>query len=181
MTYTIQLRGDTAANWTSDNPVLNAREPAIETDTGKLKLGNGATAWNSLAYWVGGGAWPGGTATEWVAPAVVTITDASTISVNAASGNSFRITFTAAVGASRTVAAPSSPADGQVITFELIQPGSGGPCTVSWTTTGTGCYDFGSGSVPVLSTAASATDLVSFRYSAAKQRWMCLNSGGLGY
>jgi hypothetical protein len=51
---------------------------------------------------------------------------------------------------------------------------------VSWNT-GAGGYDFGSGAVPVLSTAASLTDLVSFRYSAAKQKWLCLNSGGLGY
>jgi hypothetical protein len=181
VSVTIQLRGDTAADWTSTNPVLFAREFGIETDTGKIKLGNGSTAWNSLAYWTGGGAWPGGTASEWVAPAVVTVTDSATISVNAAAGNGFRIAFTAGVGASRTIAAPSNPADGQVITFELIQPTSGGPCAVSWTTIGTGAYDFGSGSVPVLSTASSAMDLVSFRYSGAKQRWACLNSGGLGY
>lgn len=46
----VQLRGDTAANWTSANPVLAAREFAIETDTSKYKIGNGSTAWNSLAY-----------------------------------------------------------------------------------------------------------------------------------
>jgi hypothetical protein len=46
----VQLRGDTAANWTSANPVLAAREFAIETDTNKYKIGDGTTAWNSLAY-----------------------------------------------------------------------------------------------------------------------------------
>jgi len=44
------LRRDTAANWTSANPVLASGELGAETDTGKLKLGNGSTAWNSLAY-----------------------------------------------------------------------------------------------------------------------------------
>jgi len=44
------VRRDTAANWTSANPTLAAGELGGETDTGKLKLGNGATAWNSLAY-----------------------------------------------------------------------------------------------------------------------------------
>lgn len=46
----VQLRGDTAANWTSANPVLAAREFALETDTSKYKIGDGTTAWNSLAY-----------------------------------------------------------------------------------------------------------------------------------
>lgn len=46
----LKLRGDTAANWTSVNPVLLANELGRETDTGKIKIGNGSTAWNSLAY-----------------------------------------------------------------------------------------------------------------------------------
>ena len=46
----VQLRGDTAANWTSANPVLAAREFAIETDTSRYKIGDGTTAWTSLAY-----------------------------------------------------------------------------------------------------------------------------------
>jgi len=46
----ILIRRDTAANWTSANPTLSAGEMGGETDTGKLKLGNGATAWNSLSY-----------------------------------------------------------------------------------------------------------------------------------
>jgi hypothetical protein len=47
---TIQLRRDTAANWTSVNPTLASGEPGYETDTGKFKIGNGSTAWASLAY-----------------------------------------------------------------------------------------------------------------------------------
>jgi hypothetical protein len=50
----IQARRDTAANWTSTNPTLAAGEFGLETDTLKLKLGNGSTAWNSLSY-VGAG------------------------------------------------------------------------------------------------------------------------------
>lgn len=46
----IQVRRDTAANWTSANPTLAAGEPGLETDTGKLKIGNGTSAWASLAY-----------------------------------------------------------------------------------------------------------------------------------
>jgi hypothetical protein len=51
MTYRrILIRRDTAANWTANNPTLGSGELGGETDTGKIKLGNGSTAWNSLAY-----------------------------------------------------------------------------------------------------------------------------------
>lgn len=46
----IQLRHDTAANWTSVNPVLLEGEVGIETDTKKFKVGDGVTDWTSLAY-----------------------------------------------------------------------------------------------------------------------------------
>jgi hypothetical protein len=46
----IQLRRDTAANWTSTNPTLASGEMGFETDTGKFKIGTGSTAWSSLLY-----------------------------------------------------------------------------------------------------------------------------------
>ena len=46
----ILIRRDTAANWTANNPTLAAGEFGHETDTGKLKLGDGSTAWTSLGY-----------------------------------------------------------------------------------------------------------------------------------
>lgn len=51
MAIQIQLRRDTAANWTSSNPVLAQGEIGVETNTGKIKVGNGSTAWNSLSYY----------------------------------------------------------------------------------------------------------------------------------
>jgi Major tropism determinant N-terminal domain len=50
MPVQIQLRRDTAANWTTTNPTLAAGELGLETDTAKYKIGNGSTAWSSLAY-----------------------------------------------------------------------------------------------------------------------------------
>lgn len=50
MATRIQLRRDTAANWTSANPTLTAGEEGFETDTGKRKIGDGSTAWTSLKY-----------------------------------------------------------------------------------------------------------------------------------
>lgn len=54
MAVTIKLRRDTASNWGSNNPTLAEGEPGFETDTGKIKYGDGTTAWNSLAYAVAG-------------------------------------------------------------------------------------------------------------------------------
>lgn len=55
MTVKMQQRRDTAANWTSNNPTLASGELAYETDTGKIKVGDGTTAWTSLAYFTAGG------------------------------------------------------------------------------------------------------------------------------
>ena len=49
----IQFRSDTLANWIAHNPVLAVGEPAYETDTGKVKYGNGIDAWLDLPYAVG--------------------------------------------------------------------------------------------------------------------------------
>jgi hypothetical protein len=43
-------RRDTAANWTAENPTLLAGELGLESDTGYWKVGDGSTAWTSLAY-----------------------------------------------------------------------------------------------------------------------------------
>jgi hypothetical protein len=46
----LQIRFGIASLWTSENPVLSLAEQGFESDTGKWKWGDGATAWNSLAY-----------------------------------------------------------------------------------------------------------------------------------
>lgn len=48
--FRFRLRGGTAAEWAAANPVLLAREPGVETDTAKLKFGDGATQWKNLPY-----------------------------------------------------------------------------------------------------------------------------------
>ncbi len=50
MATKIQVRRGLAASWTFENPVLSSGELGLETDTYKLKIGNGTTAWNSLDY-----------------------------------------------------------------------------------------------------------------------------------
>lgn len=42
------LRRGTAEKWADFNPVLEKNEVCYVTDTGKLKVGDGVTAWNDL-------------------------------------------------------------------------------------------------------------------------------------
>lgn len=63
MAVQIQWRRDTAANWTSVNPVLSEGEVGLETDTGKVKVGNGVGTWSALSYSFTGGSATWGTIT----------------------------------------------------------------------------------------------------------------------
>ncbi|MCW2930018.1 MAG: hypothetical protein JWM19_980 [Actinomycetia bacterium] len=282
MSTTIQLRRDTAANWTSTNPVLYQGEIGVETDTSKGKIGDGSTAWSSLAYWATGGGLvnnaaartatatllpgeetifsgstaaqtltlpaappagilnavtnaasvavtmaPGagavlsnfGTAgnitipagytfavvyigTTWYvqsagpadfarsgalsipnggtghvtaaaailallasgvampayfAPAVVTLTDGSSVALNAALGNDFRWTLS---GSSHTLAAPSNPVNGQPISIAIKYTGSFTPLFNS-------AFDFGAAGQPAWTATSGKTDFAGFRYDLA--------------
>ena len=80
----IQIRRGTASQWTSANPTLAAGEQGYETDTGKMKIGNGSTAWNSLAYAITGAV---GTVTSITAGTGLsggTITGSGTIAIDTA-------------------------------------------------------------------------------------------------
>lgn len=48
----IQLRRGTASQWSTANTVLSAGEAGWDSTAGKLKIGDGTTAWNSLAYFL---------------------------------------------------------------------------------------------------------------------------------
>lgn len=50
MTTKIQLRRDTAINWSTSNPVLAQGEPGYDLTSKKLKFGNGSSAWNALEW-----------------------------------------------------------------------------------------------------------------------------------
>jgi hypothetical protein len=49
-TITIKHRRGTASQWTTANTILGAGEVGFETDTGQFKIGDGTTAWTTLAY-----------------------------------------------------------------------------------------------------------------------------------
>lgn len=48
----IQLRRANASSWTSVNPVLALGEAGVETDTYKIKVGDGVSLWTDLPYFV---------------------------------------------------------------------------------------------------------------------------------
>jgi hypothetical protein len=99
-----------------------------------------------------------------LAPAVVGLTDAATIAVDASLGNDFRVTL----AGNRAVGNPANPSDGQQIIFQVTQ-GSGGSFTLTWGSS----YEFSTGlPQPTLSTAAGQTDLLGFVYNAAKRTWL---------
>jgi hypothetical protein len=72
----LKMRQGTASAWTTANPVLASGEFGYETDTTKIKVGNGTANWAALAYW-----------DDKSAPAVHTHT-ASQISDSTATGRS---------------------------------------------------------------------------------------------
>jgi hypothetical protein len=95
-----------------------------------------------------------------VAPAVVNLTDATTIAVDASLGNDFRVT----IAGNRTLDTPASPSDGQEIIFQVTQ-GPGGSFTLNWASG----YEFAADlPQPTLSTSAGQTDLLWFIYNAVK-------------
>jgi hypothetical protein len=99
-----------------------------------------------------------------VAPAVVFLTDASTIAVDASLGDDYRVT----ISGSCVMGTPSNAANGQQIIFQITQ-GSAGGAVVTWDSG----YEFSASlPQPALSTTAGQTDLLGFVYNAGKGTWL---------
>ena len=61
---TFQLRRGNAAVWAKNNPVLERGEPGFVIDENRLKIGDGTTLWNDLAYVGEGSIFNGKTVTD---------------------------------------------------------------------------------------------------------------------
>jgi hypothetical protein len=64
MAVHIRSRRDTSSNWVSNNPTLLLGEIGLETDTLKMKVGDGSTNWNALPYWFDGASGESNTASN---------------------------------------------------------------------------------------------------------------------
>jgi hypothetical protein len=109
---TIQVRRGTAAAWTAANPTLASGEWGKETDTGKVKLGDGSTAWNSLGYFLGAGGVTGfatpavalGTAAAAGAATTVIRSDATIVAFDATAPTTEAVGGAAATGSAGVAA-----------------------------------------------------------------------------
>ena len=120
----IVIRRDTAANWTAANPVLLQGEWGFETDAGKLKIGDGVTAWSALSYYYTG---IGGSTTQIQYNNAGAFAGATNVKINS---NNLQLTTPgstpAAADASSVVVYPTSIAD----RFMLAMRGPTGAATL---------------------------------------------------
>jgi hypothetical protein len=96
---------------------------------------------------------------------VVALTDAATISTDAATG----ATFTVTLGGNRTMANPTNPTHGQKIIYRIRQDTIGNRL-ITWGS----AFRFAGGAAPVLTTAANKTDYLGFIYHASDAKWDCI-------
>lgn len=147
----IQVRRGTAAQWTSANPTLASGEWGFESDTGKVKIGNGSSAWSALSYVGTGEVTLNGTETltnkTLTAPVI-------NLGLNAQTGTTYTFVLadngklvTASNGSAQTYTIPlnSSVAYATGAQINIIQIGAG-QVTIQ-----------GTGGVTVASTGATAT------------------------
>lgn len=131
----IQIRRDTAANWTSANPTLAQGELGLETDTQKIKVGDGSTVWTSLVYWDLGTQEYGyidaasAVFTGSIQEQTFSLTDATTITLEPANGS---IQYLTALGSSRTIDVTNF-VDGEAVTL-MINDNSGAGSVTTWST-----------------------------------------------
>ena len=108
----LRTRYDTAANWASNNPVLLSGELGIESDTLKMKVGNGSAAWNSLAYLLDGDVFQ-------AASTITVNTGASPALGNVANNTEYRCTNTSpSTAPSLTIASITSA--GTELVFSVV-------------------------------------------------------------
>jgi len=123
----IQIRRDTAANWTSANPTLAQGELGIETDTSKVKVGDASTTWTGLSYLIDVGGYLTATSTNTLTNKTIRDT------VYALSGTAFDATNGAVQ--TKTLAANTTFTDslssGDAIVLQLE---AGASYTVTWPT-----------------------------------------------
>ena len=164
----IQIRRDAATNWTSNNPTLASGEFGFETDTGKLKVGDGSTAWTSLAYFAGltdivqdttpqlGGDLDAQANHIGFTQQTVTY-DSGTTTCDWGNGNKAIMAFGA--GNITTFAFTNPPKPSNLL-LKIVQDGVGGRTVTGWDAD----IKWVGGTAPTLSTGANAIDILSFYF-----------------
>jgi hypothetical protein len=109
------------------------------------------------------GAYPNPTVRKITAPIVTVLTDAATVATDASLGNTFRVTL----GGNRTLGNPTNAADGQVLSWEIIQDGTGSR-TLALDTK----FAFGTDITSItLTTTASKRDFLTAIYNSGTDKF----------
>ena len=120
MASIIQIRRDTASNWTSANPILAQGELGAETDTSKIKIGDGTTAWASVPYLIDAGDYLTATSTNTLTNKTITGVKETKVAMGAndidlSLGNYFTYTLSGA----QTLTVSNVASSGSVSAFVL--------------------------------------------------------------
>lgn len=151
ITVTVKPDAGTASQWVrsvSSAGVVGKSQPASSdlSDAANVAMRNVANTF---------------TKANTVTPAA--LTDAATIATDASLSNNFRVTL----GGNRTLGNPTNPTDGQIITWELIQDGTGGR-TIALDTKFALGTDIAS---VVLTTTASKRDFLTVVYNSSADKF----------
>jgi hypothetical protein len=97
----------------------------------------------------------------------VTLTDQATVTTDASLGTHFRLTGSTS---GRTIAAPTNPTDGQVITYE-IKNSSG---SITLTHTWNAVFAYGSDVTALTAIAIGKTDFIQWVYCSSVSKWQLI-------
>lgn len=129
----VKARRGTQAEWTAANPTLRHGEIAVETDTRRVKIGDGTTAWATLKYTdqpISAGAAPTcGSATLAAGSKVVNTTAVTATSLifvnghNDGGGTEGNIRVSARVAGTSFTITSSEATDVSEVAWRIIEPG----------------------------------------------------------
>jgi hypothetical protein len=168
MAVQLQLRRDTAANWTATNPTLAQGEAGYETDTGYTKMGNGATAWTSLAYQVLNPAVVQTLSNKRITQRVVTVNaPGATPTTNSDNCDVAAFTGLATAITSMTTNLTGTPVAGDLLMFQFTDNGTAQ--TIAWGAK----FEATTVALPA-TTVISKMLRVEFQWNVTATKWDCI-------
>lgn len=183
MAERIQIRRDTAANWTSVDPILAQGELGVETDTLKFKVGDGSNGWSNLNYLIDTGNYVTTSGTPTLTITRLDTSVSNTIAVNANNftigAKSGNITINVAQSTyfsvnttnSSTFFFEGAPDSSKATGFILEITSGGGNGVNTFTQTWPASVRWPSGLAPTLTAGAANVDVLVFITDDGGTNW----------